>query len=133
MNEWIIPCNLKYYDIYKAFKELDYIDWIQNAKNIEIGNIVYIYVGNPKSKIEFKCIVTKKNMSTYEIDDTQYFKDEKFFQEHQGKIFMRLKLVCKLPENIGSIKELKSLGLNGNIQSQRTVPNKAISNYLGQI
>lgn len=37
--EWIIPCNVKYYDIIGAFKELKKIEWKQSV-NIKVNDIV---------------------------------------------------------------------------------------------
>lgn len=42
MTEWIIPCNIKYYDVTGAFKKLKKLDWKQSNKNIETEDIVYI-------------------------------------------------------------------------------------------
>lgn len=53
MTEWIIPCNLKYYDVKGAFSKFKAIDWKQSAKNICVGDIVYIYVGKPISAIKY--------------------------------------------------------------------------------
>lgn len=61
MVEWIIPCNLKYYNVISAFEKLQCVDWIQSAKSINVGDIVYIYVGFPIKAIKFKCKVNKVN------------------------------------------------------------------------
>ncbi len=44
MAEWIVPCNIKYYDVVNAFKRLNCIDWKQTNRNIKVGDIVYIYI-----------------------------------------------------------------------------------------
>ena len=72
MTEWIIPCNLKYYNVEGAFKKLKTIDWKQSAKNIFVGDIVYIYVGKPVSSIKYKCRVNKTNLASVEIDDSDF-------------------------------------------------------------
>ena len=41
--EWIIPCNLKYYDVVGAFGKFDRLNWKQST-NIEVGDIVYVYI-----------------------------------------------------------------------------------------
>lgn len=46
MSDWIIPCNIKKYDVLGAFPKLNTIDWKQ-SRNIKIGDTVYIYVGAP--------------------------------------------------------------------------------------
>ena len=57
--EWIITAKVtgkEGYDILRAFEELEYIDWHKSKvlKNIKVGDIVYIYVGKPYSKIMLK-------------------------------------------------------------------------------
>ena len=56
MTEWIIPCNPKMYKVDEAFENLKIVDWrrTNNTKNIEDGDIVYIYVSTPVSQIAYK-------------------------------------------------------------------------------
>ncbi len=42
MEQWIISCNIKYYDVIGAFKKLQKLDWKQSNKSIEIGDEVFI-------------------------------------------------------------------------------------------
>lgn len=58
---WIIPANPKFYDIEKAFKKQDTIDWKQSS-NIKTGDIVYIYAAAPVSGILYKCLAVKVNI-----------------------------------------------------------------------
>ena len=60
-KEWIIPSNPKYYDVIKAFKEADEIDWKQ-GRGIMTGDIVFLYVGAPVSAILYKCKVTETDI-----------------------------------------------------------------------
>lgn len=68
MAEWIIPCNLKYYDVDQAFYELQRIDWKQST-NIRTGYTVYIYIGASISGIKYICHVNKTDLSIPDIDD----------------------------------------------------------------
>ena len=43
MEKWIIPCNVKYYDVEKAFSEFKIFDWKQSNKNMQIGDM-YIFM-----------------------------------------------------------------------------------------
>ena len=36
MEQWIIACNLKYYDVFNAFKKLKRLDWKQSVVNAGI-------------------------------------------------------------------------------------------------
>ena len=42
---------------------------------MDIGDIVYIYVGKPFSEIRFKCQITKINLEKIEIDDSEFIID----------------------------------------------------------
>ena len=66
-KEWIIPSNPKYYDVIKAFKEADEIDWKQ-GRGIMTGDIVFLYVGAPVSAILYKCKVTETDIP-YDYQD----------------------------------------------------------------
>lgn len=58
---WLIPANPKYYDIMNAFNKTDTIIWKQSTK-IQVGDIVFIYVGAPVSAIIFACRVLEINI-----------------------------------------------------------------------
>ena len=55
-KEWLVPANPKYYDVIAHFKDKDITTWKQSS-NINIGDIVYIYVAEPYSAILYKCEV----------------------------------------------------------------------------
>jgi len=60
-TEWIVPANPKYFDVCKAFDSKDINLWKQST-SINIGDIVYIYVGAPISAIMYRCEVLKVNI-----------------------------------------------------------------------
>lgn len=70
MEQWIIPCNVKYYDVKGAFEKLKCLDWKQSNKSIAMGDEVFIYIGTPVRAIKYKCKVNKVNLNYIEIDDT---------------------------------------------------------------
>ena len=45
INYWTIPCNIADYDVINAFKELQCIEWKQILNNVNVDDIIYIYVG----------------------------------------------------------------------------------------
>ena len=61
--EWIIPANKSTYNHEEAFNKFGLIDWAQ-TRNVEVGDIVYIYLGAPEKRIFAKGIVEKTNMSS---------------------------------------------------------------------
>ena len=76
--EWIIPANLKYYDVFGELKRFGVIEWRQRLKNVCEGDTVYIYLSALQRYIAFKCIVEKVNMcrDNCEIDDSIYFRGD---------------------------------------------------------
>lgn len=127
--EWLISCNTKYYDIESAFEDLSVLNWKQAAKEIQIGDIVYIYVGKPVSAIKYKCIVNKIGLESIEIDDSKYVINGTTF-ENYGR-YMELQLVSKYADEL-KLSNLRIHGLVGNIQGpRRTV--EELSEFINSI
>lgn len=113
MTSWLIPCSPKDYDYENAFDELSDIDWRQST-NVEIGDIVYIYISSPISAIKYKCKVVKTNKPLMTIDDSKfYINQSSFTQNHK---YMQLHLLTILNEEYFSFENLKKNSLIGNIQ-----------------
>ena len=116
MTTWIIPCNVKYYDIIGAFEQLHRLNWKQSRK-IEVGDEVYIYVGVPFKAIMFKCIVKKINLPEIEIDDSQFvIMGDKYL--NYGN-YMELELIQKFKEGQLKLEKLVENGLQGSVQGPR--------------
>lgn len=73
--DWIVPANLKYYDVFGELNHYGVIEWRQCLKDVEIGDIVYIYLSQPQAYITFKCVVEKVKIrrDNLSIDDRRYF------------------------------------------------------------
>ena len=119
MTEWIIPCNLKYYDVKGAFSKFKAIDWKQSAKNICVGDIVYIYVGKPISAIKYKCRVNKTNLSKVEIDDSEFVINGENYENYGNH--MELELIREYAGTELTRDMLVENGLKGNILGPRRV------------
>ena len=116
--DWVIPCNLNYFDLFGAFAQLPFIDWRQVANNIEEGDTVYIYAGKPIQAIVFKCSVLRTNIPLEEIDDS----DRPFNQEENPEPdkpywrYMRLKPVGRFEEDQITLRKLHEAGMKGKIK-----------------
>lgn len=115
----LIPCNLKYYDVKGAFSKFKAIDWKQSAKNICVGDIVYIYVGKPISAIKYKCRVNKTNLSKVEIDDSEFVINGENYENYGNH--MELELIREYADTELTRDMLVENGLKGNIQGPRRV------------
>ena len=106
-NYWVVPANTKHYDVMNHFKNQDTITWRQSA-NIELHDIVYIYIGSPISAIMFKCEAVKVN----------------FVGEHANT--MELKCLEKYQEGQYPLVKLRAFDLKA-IRGTRKVPEKTIT------
>ena len=60
MTEWILPTSPKQFRTDDALRTLPALEWHQSRsiKNIQIGDVVYLYVSTPVQEIHWKCLVT---------------------------------------------------------------------------
>ena len=130
MENWIIPCNPNFYDVIGAFTKLKKIDWKQSMKNINVGDIVYIYVGKPIMAILFKCKVRKINLSEIEIDDREFVIDGTNYEHCENH--MELELIKKYAENQITMNSLIECEMKGRVQSPRRT-NHAIQEYIDKV
>lgn len=106
-NYWVVPANTKRYDVIGHFKKYETITWRQTT-DVEVHDIVYIYIGSPISSIMFKCEAIKVN----------------FVGEHANT--MELKLLETYKEGIYSLKLLREFDLRA-IRGARKMPQKAVN------
>lgn len=105
---WVIPCNPKYYDIVSAFDNLDVIEWSQST-NTNVGDTVYIYVGEKYKSIMFKCEVIAADLyGNRSVDDYPYYKE---LAKDPDIRYMKLKLLEKYSPDKYPLVELKENGL----------------------
>lgn len=114
MNCWIIPCNLKNYDVISAFNKHQDIQWKQSV-NAAVGDEAYIYVTSPESRVMFKCIITEVDLPSVKVDDSEFVIDGSPFINY-GR-YLTLKLIEKFDSKEFSLEILKKNGLKGNLQS----------------
>ena len=106
---WIIPCNPNLYDIISAFEDFDVIEWSQST-NTNVGDTVYIYVGEKYQSIMYKCEVVEANL--YGNRSKKDYKHYKGMEIDTETKYMKLKLLEKYPRGQYPLKELKENGLS---------------------
>lgn len=105
MKSWIIPCNVKFYDVINHFNDRAKIIWKKGCP-VKKGDIVYLYVGIPYKKILYKCIVKKENLYESDIQDDRYAIVKGSIENK----YMELHLIERWKEGI-SLSTLKELGM----------------------
>lgn len=110
MNKWVMSANPNVFNHEKAFQEKGYIDWKQTRK-FSVGDIIYVYVTKPISKIQFKAKVVSVYMAEEEIDDySKYWVKEKPKDLHDVK-YARLILLDEFKDDRFDYSTLKEHGL----------------------
>ena len=132
-TEWIIPANPKYYDHNGSFDKFGFIDWTQNV-NFNVGDIVYVYTGAPKSSITVQTIVEKTDMTSDEkVDDDEFNKTGDLLHKRQEKDrFVRLKRVKTIDDSRLNYDELIRHGLGGRPQSAIRI-SEELSKYISNV
>ena len=118
MAEWLVSCNIKYYDVDGAFKKLKRLDWKQSSPSIEDEDIVYIYVSAPIRAVKYKCRVVRAGLTKRDIDDSEFILNGDRFAEH--KMHMELELVRAYSDEL-TYSVLEENGVKGRIMAPRRV------------
>ena len=101
-EEWIIPANPKYFDVISYIESLGIFSWKQ-PKNINLNDIVYIYLGAPYSAILYKCKVREFDL----------------YDEPENPV-MNLELIKKYNPKDYTFDKLKTLGVKS-VRSPRRI------------
>ena len=121
---WIIPCNVKYFDVINHFKASQTVVW-KNISSAKVGDIVYIYLGSPFCEIRYKCIVISDTVSEETLQENKYAiprrpQSELYLVELK---YIELQLVEEYPSGVLELHKLKDHGL-GQVQVQAKTNDK---------
>ena len=105
-ENWIIPCNMKHYDVVKHFENNETIVWCR-VSAINKGDIAYIYVSAPYSQILFRCFVVSDNVDRSIVEDNSYA----IRNDKSRSRYLQLKLECKYKEGSLTLAKLREYGL----------------------
>ena len=117
-RNWLMPCNVKYFDIIKHFGEHRSVVW-KNISSATTGDVVYIYLGAPHCEIRYKCVVTSDTVDEATLKQHAYA----IPQRPLSKLccielkYIQMELVQEYPKGTFPLKDLKENGL-GQVQVQ---------------
>ena len=106
MNTWIIPCNVKFFDIIEHVKNTKTIVWKKSAKICD-GDTAFIYVGNPYKEITYKCKVISLQVDDSLLSLHSYAKRGDY---DRNNVYMELQVEKEYKEGI-SLQQLQELGM----------------------
>lgn len=117
-ENWIIPCNIKFFDLIKHFETNKTVVW-RNAFTIHEGDTAYIYIGSPYSEIRYKCRVISDQVDESLLQANSYAipakKSNNYFSKKEKYIVMEY--ICEYPKSTFTLKNLREHGL-GQVQIQ---------------
>lgn len=133
MNSWIFPSNTKMYDSIGAFRNLPVVYWTQRLKSIEVGDIVYIYLSAPLSRIVFKCVVEDKDIpfSPDVLNDKEYWRNGHSFDDHPiTHKYIKLRLLEENQNELLNFCGLKSNGETSNLMGAKMIRDEKYLSYI---
>lgn len=105
MNYWIMPCNLKVFDIIQHVNSNKIVVWKKSIRANE-GDIVFIYVGTPVQKIMYKGIVRNIKVDEELLKQHSYAKVNNF----DNNTYMEIEIAKEYKDGI-TLKKLQELGM----------------------
>lgn len=125
MANWLFPANIKFYDVFGAFRKTDTY-WPANT-TVGAGDSVFIYLTAPYKQIGFLCEVTETGLSFDDIlPHIRHFFRETIDRKKKPKAFMKLHRTVTFQLTNGSplsYDQLKQHGLTGMLLGPRKLEN----------
>ncbi|WP_105617144.1 hypothetical protein [Vallitalea okinawensis] len=132
MKHWLYPANVKYYDVVEAFTTEDLIAWPMTSK-VEVGDTVYMYLGQPFKQIMFKCQAEEINVPLERVMDqaNKYIKTEGKSPKKNFMLLKRLEQYDKNQDGPLAFSMMKLNGLKGSIMGPQCLENnETLYNYI---
>lgn len=130
IEHWIIPCNLKVFDVITHFKTNKQVVW-KNSFTIKAGDIAYIYLGQPYSELKFKCRVISNDVDDELLKNNSYAipakKSNNYFSKREKYIVMEL--LQEFPDKALPLDQLRKNGL-GQVQIQARTDKKLLKHIM---
>jgi len=111
---WIVPANLKYYDIDAEFAANSIINWTQKA-SIKVGDYVVIYITAPTRALRYLCRVLESDIP-----------NSGYREEKSIKKLMKIELLQTFSDSQFPIAVLKKCGVT-NIRGPRRMTKELIT------
>lgn len=120
MENWIIPCSVKFYDVVNHLKQKDTIVW-RKVSALKKGDTAYLYLGAPYSQIKYMCHVIDDNVDEGTVANNEYA--IKKTESLRKSKYLMLKLDYTYPDGELSLATLREHGL-GQTQIQARTDRK---------
>ncbi len=109
MKTLIVTCTPDRFDIISHFSSCNEVVWRQ-TKSCQVGDLAYIYVGRPLSRIAYLCKVKATNIQGSEIS-LEYYQRQQATSRNRNKPYMKLELLTELNYEGLALADLLNHGL----------------------
>ena len=100
-------------------RDFGFVEYLQKNK-VQEGDIVYLYITAPYKRVEYKMVVEKANISSYDaFDDRSYSLLNKPTTLVESDKVVRLKYIDRVQTNKLCYQKLREHGFNMTMQSNR--------------
>ena len=132
MENWIIPCNVKRFDLYCHFEKTNQVVW-KNSFSMKVGDVAYIYVGTPVRQIKFRCNVVSDQVTDELLQENKYAISENNCNNYFSKKvrYVILELEREFPDGVLQFVDLQENGL-GQVQIQART-GRRLQHYIDEV
>lgn len=120
VENWIIPCSVKFFDVVGYFEHNNTIVW-RKVSALKKDDVVYVYVGAPYSQIKYKCHVIDDDVDEETLRRNEYAIRKSDSGSRQRYLKLQLDHVYK--DGVLSLEKLRDHGL-GQTQIQARTDRK---------
>lgn len=113
MKKWLIPCNVKHFNLIEYLKN-DKVLFFKKNRDLAEGDIVYLYVAQPYGEILYSGKVID---SKVKYDDIQGFSS---VANDKNKLYVKVSIEKEFSSGTLKYAELKSHGL-GQVVNQQLI------------
>lgn len=123
-DNWIIPCNIKHFDVITHFEHTSIAVW-KNSFSIRKDDVVYIYIGAPYSEILYKCHVVSDAVDDITLKENPYAIPQKESHNFYSKKlkYIQIQMDSRYPRGTFTLDKLREHGL-GQVQIQARTDRK---------
>lgn len=120
MSNWIFRANPSQFRIHDFIRNYGFVEYLQK-KNVQEGDIVYLYITAPAKRVEYKMVVEKTNISSREaFNDTPYSLINKSTTTNDSdKVVRFLKVAKRVMNDDLCYKKLCEHGFHYTMQNDR--------------
>lgn len=132
MDTWIFIANPKRFRMNDYLADYGFVEYLQKNK-VEVGDVVYLYMTAPYSRIEYKLYVERMNIPLKEsVDDSAYSLRKHPLEDKPTDLVVRLRLLERVIDPGLNLSCLYEHGLTGSMQTNKRA-NKELVEYITKI